>query len=92
VSRGRSELLKYLKFPSRTSHTYNFFCHAFAFIDHGKSNAEIYAITIDYNYTTTIFHERNDLVLFIYAWRLYNMNIRFNQKLMFVSTVVYISV
>jgi len=37
----------------------------------------------DYNSTKTIFHERNDLVLFILSDMYDNMNIRYNQKLMF---------
>jgi len=41
---------------------------------------------LDYNSTTTIFHERNDLVIFILSvthYGGYNMNIRRNQKFMF---------
>jgi len=49
------------------------------FIDHGKGNSGTYATTR--LTTTTIFHERNDLVLFILSVTHggYNINIRCNQ-------------
>jgi len=45
--------------------------HSSAFICiHSKGNERIYATTIDYNYTTTIFHDRDNLVLFILVSRM----------------------
>jgi len=73
-----------LKFLSRTSHTYLLF-----FVTHLRSSimAKVMQVSmqqLDNSYTTTILHERNDLVLFILSVTHggYNMFIRCNQKCM----------
>jgi len=68
-----------LNLPFRTSHT-SIFCHASAFIDHGKCNVGVYN-----NNQIILQKQFHEIQMFMrHARRLYyNMSIRCNQKFMF---------